>query len=103
MFSGGETPCPKCNTEKYLLGALDDAKEDVAGSSMGIPWCAATVWEGSIRTAIDANPETANDVVSDIQPFTVCDWPDRDAVFSGKARWQDTIEIVWQPNKRDSK
>ena len=95
LTHGGEWACPRCNTERYLLDRAEEAGDGSCGKSMMTPWCGATIWEAAIVMAKKQNPSVAAKVLASIPPFTATDWPDRQAVYDGRASWENTIDRQW--------
>lgn len=95
LSSGGEWACPRCNTAEYLAEALEEAKGGACGRSNGRSWIAADQWERACAKAQRENAETATAFLATIEPFETSDWPDRQAVIEGRARWDDTITVTY--------
>jgi len=95
LTHGGEWACPRCNTRKFLEDALQEATDGGCGTSMGTPWCAAIIWENSIRKAHSEQPDATEEFLCSVKPFVTDDWPDRKAVRDGRAKWDATIERAW--------
>ena len=93
---GGEIPCPACNTSEYLSGALEDAKDGCCGVAMFTPWVAAVVWESACAVALKHNPAAAEAFLQAAQPFETEDWPDRAAVYDGRAPWDLTVPVTYR-------
>lgn len=96
LTRGGEIACPACNTRQYLADAMEDAKDGACGSSMFRPWCAATVWEAQCAIAAKVNGMEAMNFLTSIEPFETLDWPDRAAVYAGRARWDETVPVIYR-------
>lgn len=94
LTSGGEWACPRCNTAEYLAEALEEAKEGCCGYSNGWPWVAADQWDRACAKARRENAEAANAFLATVEPFETTDWPDRQAVREGRARWDDTVDVI---------
>ena len=94
LTSGGDWPCPRCNTVEYLQDAVSEAKDGGCGVSNGYRWVAAVIWERSCDKARRENPGAAAAFLASLKPFETDDWPDRQAVYEGRARWDDTITVV---------
>lgn len=92
LHSGGEIACPRCNTEQFLADALDSAGENGCGESMLTPWCAATQLATAVEKAFQQNYDAATKFFSVIPDFEVEDWPDRQAVYEGRASWEETTK-----------
>lgn len=97
LTSGGDLACPRCNTAQFLEDALEEAKDGGCGKAMFTPWCAAVVWENAVAKALRENPEAASVALSGFAPFATDDWPDRQAVYDGRAPWERTVEIIIEP------
>ena len=95
LTHGGEWACPRCNTRQYLADALEDAQSYSSGTSMGTPHCGAVSWEGAIRKAKSENSAEAKAFLATVKPFVASDWPDRQAVYDGRASWDATVEVTW--------
>lgn len=95
LFHGGEIPCPRCNTIAFLRRALARAIEPSCGVDNGIPWCSATLWEAALCKAHSESPDITIEWLKTVEPFTTLDWPNREAVYDGRAHWNDTIERRW--------
>lgn len=95
LTKGGDLPCPRCNTGEFLRQALDAAQEDVAGVVQRTPYCAAVVWENSLRKANKEAADFTMTWVSALSPFVIQDWPDRRAVYEGRSRWENTVDRQW--------
>lgn len=95
LHSGGEWPCPACNTDAYLDAARDEAKDGGCGKSMGVPWCAALVWENHLLKARRENEAVTDAWLAKCRPFKTDDWPDRRAVYEYRASWEKTIARRW--------
>lgn len=95
LTHGGEWPCPRCNTVRFLNDALDDAKSGGCGVSMNTPHCAAVIWENSVKKAAREDPERTRAYLAKLEPFTTDDWPDRRAVYDGSASWDNTMDRQW--------
>lgn len=80
-----EHPCPKCNTVAFLDGAKEDAENTSWGSFQMIPYCGAMILEGAIKKARKHAPEATAEWVRQIPQVVTYDWPDREAVFAGRA------------------
>lgn len=94
--SGGEIACPRCNTAAYLRRAHSDAQDGGCGVSMFEPWVAMILWEAAIIKARRENLSAAEEFLATLTPFRTEDWPDRHAVYEGRARWDDTVEREWR-------
>ena len=95
LTHGGEWACPKCNTERYLLDRAEDATDGSCGRSMATPWCGATIWEAAVGMAKKHNPDVAAKVLASVPPFIATHGPDRQAVYDGRASWENTIDRQW--------
>lgn len=95
LSHGGEWACPRCNTRRFLEDAVNEARDGGCGTAMRRPWCAAVVWENTLRKAYSEQPAVTTAFLADVQPLTTDDWPDREAVYQGRAAWQDTVERQW--------
>lgn len=93
--SGGELACPRCNTKTMIVEARRDAGDGSCGMSMNTPWCEATLWEATCARALSENKAVAEQIIADIEPFEITDWPDRNAVYEGRASWEATVNRVW--------
>lgn len=100
LTKGGELACPRCNTAGLLLDALSEAKDGGCGYSMSGAWCAATQWEAACAKALEQNPTLAAEVLAGLGPFETEDWPNREAVAQGLARWDDTVTVTYQGAQR---
>src|SRR5574343_875033 len=94
---GGEWACPRCNTRQMLMDARAEAADGGCGVSMFTPWCTAVQWECAVRKALAENTEEARRTLAEMQPFETDDWPDRRAVYEGRASWCDTISVRIDP------
>lgn len=92
---GGELPCPRCNTAEFLSCVAEGAAEGAAGMSMFTPWCGATMWEAACAKALLENPTGARSALDAMKPFVASDWPDRQAVYDGRAQWSQTIDVTY--------
>jgi hypothetical protein len=92
---GGETPCPQCNTIAFLKDGLERVKEGGCGMSMWTPYVAADQWERTIAHARRFDATATDTFLATVKPFVTDDWPDRQAVFDGRAPWDKTIERRW--------
>lgn len=97
LTHGGEWPCPACNTAEMLTEALESAQDGSCGENMWRPWCSATRWEAACESALKANREEATKFLLAVAPFEISDWPDREAVYAGRARWDVTVDRPWTP------
>lgn len=83
--SGGDLPCPSCNTASYL----DDAKDDAEGVSWGeanrVLYSGAMLIENALKLAERMNPEATHDWKTKTKSVSTFDWPDRAAVLEGRA------------------
>lgn len=95
LFEGGEIPCPRCNTAAFLDAAKLDAKDGGCGTAQWHPWCAAVIWESAVAKALRENQAVATRWLAACAPFVTDDWPDRLAVYEGRAPWGDTVERQW--------
>ena len=95
LTHGGDIPCPRCNTAEYLDGAKEEA--GCCGMSGFTPWCGAVVFEAAARKALSENADAAKSALSAMAPFEAEDWPDRQAVYDRRARWDDTVSVMVQP------
>jgi len=95
LTSGGEWACPRCNTREFLAAALEYAQRCECGTSMGTPHCGAVAWEGAVAKAKRENLAEAEAFLAAVKPFVAADWPDRQAVYDGRARWDQTVEVTW--------
>lgn len=91
----GDIPCPACNTTAFLEWARDDAESTVTASYNGIATCGAVIWERAIGIARHENREAADAYLATVEPFTAADWPDRQAVYEGRASEHDTFDRQW--------
>lgn len=87
-------PCPRCNTEAFLRDAQETA-ESSCGMDMFTPWCGALVWERAVEIAQQENPEIAARVIAEIGQVAAIDWPDRQAVFDGRAPYNRTVTTIY--------
>lgn len=94
LTHGGDMACPRCNTAAYLEEAADQAGS--CGLAMTTPWCGATLYEGAMATAKRENPEAFAEAIAAMPPVEACDWPDRRAVHEGRARWDNTIDVIYR-------
>lgn len=93
LTNGGEWACPRCNTKRMLEDAREKALSGGAGHFQFQPYCAAVLWDGAVRKAIAENPEEARKTLEEMEPFETDDWPDRQAVYDGRASWRDTVTV----------
>ena len=99
LNTGGEWACPRCNTKKMLEVALVSARDEpTSGVYQGVPYVEAVMWEQTIAKAMEENPEAATAFLATVKPFSTIDWPDRQAVYDGRARWDRTIDRTWPWN-----
>ncbi len=53
LTSGGDMPCPQCNTEAYLRDAAQDLNEGISGNNTtNVP-----IWSSIVTGCRDLNPE----------------------------------------------
>jgi hypothetical protein len=95
LFLGGEIPCPKCNTIAFLRRALSYAQDPYCGVCNCIPSVSATIWEAALCKAHNQQPEVTTEWLKTVEPFVTIDWPDRQAVYEGRAHWSNTVERQW--------
>lgn len=95
LSHGGDWPCPRCNTAQMLEDAKDEALNGCCGESMRNPWCAMTRWEATCEKAMQENPAVAEPLLRSYGELEIEDWPDREAVYAGRARWDVTIPRRW--------
>lgn len=95
---GGEWACPRCNTRRMLEEAREEAISGGCGHFQFQPYCAAVLWDGAVRKALAENQEKALRVLAAMEPFETDDWPDRRAVYEGRASWRETITIRIVPS-----
>ncbi len=95
LTSGGDIPCPQCNTVAFLENARREAVEAGCGQSMLTPWCGAVLWERDVLKALQFNQSLADPWLRSLAPFITDDWPDRQAVYEGRASWEDVIPRQW--------
>ena len=86
-------PCPKCNTAEFLECVSEDTG---CGVSMGIPWCQAINWENAVKLAKKENRAKAKQALKKMRRVECDDWPDREAVYKGRASWSETQITVYQ-------
>lgn len=98
LRDGGDIPCPRCNTAEMLREAVEEAKSGSCGVAMLTPWCAAVAWEAAVGRAFEENAKTTSEFLSTCQPFDIEDWPDREAVYEGRAPWDRTITVHIDPS-----
>ena len=94
--SGGDIPCPCCNTIEFLKAAHLDALDGGSGLSMGAPHVAMLSWEAAIFKARLESPEIAEEFLSQLSPFFTDDWPNRQAVFLQPSLWDETVTSEWR-------
>ena len=94
LTSGGELPCPSCNTAAYLDGAKEEADSTCWGSFQFIRYCGAMLIEGAIKTAERENPHAAREWIAANPQVRTWDWPDRAAVLEGRASPDTIAEVV---------
>lgn len=95
LYEGGDIPCPRCNTIRFLERALGEVKDGGCGMSMTTPWCAAIVWEHAVKKALRENSAIAKAWLAALAPFETDDWPDRRAVYRREAAWDRTVARRW--------
>jgi hypothetical protein len=97
LTSGGDIPCPKCNTEKWLERLLEDAQNDIPQSRQehDLPAC---FWERAVIEALRLNPESARAFLTQLENIEILDLKDR--VSSPSRPWDDPDndqpDIVWR-------
>jgi len=74
LTSGGEIPCPRCNTQEYLAGHAQRASEDIPQAGESSP---AEFWEATIRICIGLNSSATAQTLRLMKPFEIADWPGR--------------------------
>ena len=102
LTSGGELPCPRCNTAGYLQNALEQAQDGGCGLSMFTPHVAMASWESFVAHARRENAEDAEAFLRTVKPFVTDDWPDRKAVYENPSLWGQTIEREWRYHPSDT-
>lgn len=93
LTHGGDMACPRCNTAAYLEEAADQAGS--CGVSMTTPWCGAILYENAMVIAKRENPAAAAAAIAAMPPVEASDWPDRQAVREGRARWDGVIDVLY--------
>lgn len=93
MTSGGEIPCPACNTGSYLDAAKEDAETTSWGNSMGTHYTGAMIMEGALTTAEGQNSAATADWKRANPVISTFDWPDRKAVLEGRTSPTLTNEV----------
>lgn len=93
LTSGGDIACPRCNTAEYLNQGKEEAESTSCGRFNTSVYCGAMLMEGSLRKAEEENPEAAARWKAENPIIETFDWPDRQAVFEGRADYNETIEI----------
>lgn len=70
LFSGGEIPCPACNTFEYLERAKEGAESTSFWShgvgSHAISGSGVTIWEDAVKRAMAANPDGIDEALAKI-------------------------------------
>jgi hypothetical protein len=95
LTSGGEIPCPKCNTAAYLQDQAERASDDCPNPGTPSP---AQFWEGTIRICLDLNPEVTQQTLRAMKPFEMADWPGRiDTPERHDPDWPDDIILRQWP------
>jgi hypothetical protein len=96
---GGEWACPRCNTAQMLADAREEAEEGASGcvgfGAGARPYCAMTRWEAACAKALAENPVDAARILEGFGTLILDDWPDRQAVYDGRARWDVTVPKPW--------
>ena len=69
---GGDTPCPKCNTNAYLDDALDNAYGTVTHGQ----YSAAEILRDSVRLSVSVNKGGACKWIISHRFVRLYDWPD---------------------------
>ena len=97
LTSGGDIPCPSCQTALCLSNAAACAKDDLPQPhSKQTP---ASTWEIAVISALEVNGPAARQYLSSLTPFELLDRKDR---IDGPSRpWEDAEEesdkdIVWR-------
>lgn len=86
LTSGGEIPCPKCNTGKWLAHQLETAENDIPQSNheKDLP---AYLWERSVTEALKLNPQAARAFLTRLEDVEILDF--RARVSSPSRPWDD--------------
>ena len=93
LYTGGEIPCPKCNTAAYLEEQAERAADDIPNPGTTSP---AEFWEGTIRICLDLNPGITAQTLRGLAPFDLLDWPDRiETPFSLDPELPDLVVRRW--------
>lgn len=69
LSSGGDVPCPACNTEQYLRRAKEDGESTVSWSDGFSHGTGEDIWKGSCARALEANPDGAQVIIDALGPF----------------------------------
>lgn len=93
LTSGGDLPCPLCNTSSYLDGAKEDAETTSWGQVMMSVYSGAMIIEGALRLAESVNAKEAAIWKKQNPVIDTFDWPNRNEILAGRANITEPIEI----------
>lgn len=94
LYSGGELPCPKCNTASYLESAKGEAESTSYGSTDLTIYSGEMIMESALHLARKINPEETARWVAKTRTVQTWDWPNRAEVIAGRAPKTDPIEVT---------
>lgn len=94
LTSGGDIPCPMCNTNLYLDSAKEEAENTSWGSSMTYLYSGAMILENALICAEKNNKLAFEEWKKNNPIVIVLDWPDRELVFARMAKPEYIVEKV---------
>lgn len=93
LTSGGETPCPRCNTSAYIDHVLEILEGNVPSAGEK---SSAEHWEAALKWSLELAPGPAGAKLRSLQDIRLLDWPGRVASPEDPAEdLPDLIERRW--------
>lgn len=95
LTSGGEVPCPACNTASHLLNRLADLEEEIPQPSDRV--MPAEGWEDIVKYCLSVSPnETARTLRTRLPKCAFLDMPGRIASPERLDPDPDLADLVWR-------